>query len=257
MGIYPNEEFMNITIFTLAIVATIVFYLLLTLYRYLSGKWQWSPLFPGRYIFPKRISSVIRPSVICAYKVLNFPGLKTLEDYIEERVNNRKMTWLDFVRYNISNPKNTMSEDNFKYFLFLKQASVILFEDRQNGLRGEISRAIQNIHRLNNYFSTKYVRRAIKTRDRNVILAEALYQVLLDLHKDHLPYGHDSYRWVSNLTAVQSNSDYILTLSQDPGFRKLVAALKVSNSCIYSKEILNNTHAILFHVYIVLLIKWQ
>jgi len=247
---------MDIRILVVSLLLTVLFYLGLIVVRYFKGKWQWLAFYPGKIIFPKRIKKMIRGSVLCCYRVVDFNGLKNLEDYVEEYLMSRKVTWVDFGRYSISAGNNPLSEDNFKYFLFLKQASIMLQEDRKNGLRADIAQGVNKLREINSYFSKMYVRKALKTSDRNVILSEALYRVM---HGSSLPlpYAHESYTLVRDEACIARNESMIQTLAADLGFVSLARDLKITNSSVYQKEALTYQHAILFHLYLLLLIKWQ
>lgn len=247
---------MDIRILAFSLLITVLFYLGVIAVRYMKGKWQWMPLYPGSIIFPKRIKIAIRPSVLCGYRVLNHQSLTNLENYVEEQLMHKKVTWVDFARFCISNSKGRLSEDNFKYFLFLKQASIILQEDRKNGLRSEISSGINGLTKLNDYFSRNYVRKALKRSERNVILAEALYRTMFSSALE-LPYAHESYTFVRDLGVIEERKALIDELSKDAYFITLARDLSISNSSVYHKEVLGNQHAILFHVYLLLLVKWQ
>ena len=74
---------MDIRILSFSILITIIGYVSFVGYKYLKGAWQWTIIFPGKYVFPKRIKKQVRQSVLTSYKAQDPHSLKVLEDKVE------------------------------------------------------------------------------------------------------------------------------------------------------------------------------
>lgn len=246
---------MNFQIFLYSTVFTILFYIGLVTHRYIKDEWQWSCLYPKKFIFPKRIKNKIRPSILEEYRVLNILSLSGLEDFIEEDISGNKINRIDFARYSITAKTNIFSEINFKYFLFLKQASIILQPLERNGSRAEIYQAIKDLKKINEVFSRHYIRKSIGGNDRSIILAEILYRTLTGSSME-MPYGYETYSLISCDTVIAKYEDIIKAATLDEELVDIIQSVSIANSSVYQKGTTSRNHAILLRIYILLLTKW-
>ena len=105
----------------LSVILTMIGYYAFLGIQYLRGKFQYTPLIPGKYIFPKRIKDEIRLNILMLFKSYKMYNLHKLEEELDQHLANNRintvdnsMTSKEFYRYKIS-----FGEDSFKYFLYL------------------------------------------------------------------------------------------------------------------------------------------
>lgn len=227
-------------------------------FRYHRGEWQWNVLYPGKYIFPKRIKRQVRASVLAIYKAQTSATLSVLENKIEEVLNKEKLHRINFSYYSINARYHHFSEFNFKYFLFLRQASFMVNPSPcMNGVQAEAHQAKRDMLLINAKFSELYIRKAISTNDRSIILAEILYRTMLNLDTGPMPYGHEAYLAIRETSRVEMHEGLITKVMALNELESLILNSTISNSCVYDKASLTTQHAILFRIYLLLLTKWQ
>lgn len=246
---------MDIRLLIVAGLITIVSYIVLVTTRYFMGKWQWTIFLPGKYIFPKRIKDYIRSSVLLEYKTQDITGLVILEDRVEDILNENKIHRVDISKFSIDSRIGFNKETCFKYFLFLKQVSLINQPDSQNGLKGFIIFAQQDLKLLNAEFSRLYLKRGLSNNDRSIVLAEILYRILLEVKEK--PYGFDVYTSVRKNIVISKYEELIEQVISEGKLDNLISGFKASNAGIYSKEsdaVFGKS--ILFRIYVLLVTKW-
>ena len=236
------EVFMHLSIKILlaAIVLVIFGYYTIILIKYLRGKFQFSALIPGRYLLPKRITSDIRPSVISIYKTAKSSYLAKLEEELDKHQASLKLTTTDnsmssqeFFKY-----RNAIGEDNFRYFLYIYEASVIcgLLPSPGKLTQQEIAMCKIHIRRLNELVMTKYLKRFISNTDRSIILAEIMYRVTRDISPKMvtMPYNFDFYNVISRDTIIAKHSGIITEASFDNEVQHLIHEMVVKTNPIYN-----------------------
>ena len=249
---------MDIRILSFSILITIIGYVSFVGYKYLKGAWQWTIIFPGKYVFPKRIKKQVRQSILTSYKVQDPHSLKVLEDKVEDVLEAQKLRRVNFDYYSINSTQHHFSEFNFKYFLFLRQASLITMSSYiATGQQAEIYQAKKELAKINVRFSELYVRKAMSNHDRSIILAEILYRTMVNLDTGPMPYGYETYIAIRQNVRVEEFEELIAKVVALNELESLILNSRIGSSSIYNKEVLDVRHAILFKVYILLLTKWQ
>lgn len=246
---------MDIRLLIVAGIITIIGYITLVTWRYFMGQWQWTIFYPGKYIFPKRIKTYIRPSVLLEYKTQDITGLVILEDRVEDDLDKLKIHRVDVTKFAINARIKFNKEECFKYFLFLKQAFLISQPSEQNGLRSEIILAQQDLKTLNKEFSKLYLKQGLSNNDRSIILAEILYRVLLEVKEK--PYGFDVYTMIRKTSVISKYEDLIKKVHDEGSLNTFIYLFKTSNGGIYTKDsdaVFGK--AILFRIYVLLVTKW-
>ena len=249
---------MDIRILSFSILITIAGYVSFVLYKYFKGHWQWTILFPGKYVFPKRIKKQVRDSVLTIYKAQDPYSLKVLEGSVEDNLDSQGLRRVSFSYFSISATQHHFSEFNFKYFLFLRQASFIVMSSiTKTGQQAEVFQAKRELAKINERFSELYVRKAMSGYDRSIVLAEILYRTMVNLDTGEMPYGYETYLAIRQTARIEVFEELIskVVASNDLEYRILDS--RIGSSSIYNKEVLDTKHAILFKVYVLLLTKWQ
>lgn len=247
---------MDIRLLFTSLGITILCYLFIIGYRYLAGHWQWSCLSPGKYIYPKRIKSLVRRSVLDKYKVQDSISIQSFEAHLTDTIKRNNMFRLDVNPTEHVSLTRPFSERNFRYYLFLQTALAIVDTSGRNGARSQVVSTQSRIVILNNIFSSKYVRKALRGNDRSVILAEIIYRILKD-QDDTLPYLAKSYEMIRLNSIIAQHEEVIVTAAADPQIRGLITNFRVSNHPVINKDKLNLQESLMFMVFVTLLTKWQ
>lgn len=249
---------MDIRILCFSILFTIIGYISFVTYTYLKGVWQWTLFFPGKYVFPKRIKNQVRQSVLTIYKAQDPYSLKVLEDNVEDTLESQKLRRVNFAYYSINATHHHFSEFNFKYFLFLRQASLIVLSNfTKTGQQAEIFQAKKELVKINDRFSELYIRKALSSHDRSIILAEILYRTMVNLNTGVMPYGYETYLAIRQSNRLEMYEALITKVVALNELESLILSSRIGSSAIYNKDVLDVRHAILFKVNVLLLTKWQ
>lgn len=241
-------------LFISGLIALIGFIILVTC-RYLMGKWQWSIFFPGKIIFPKRIKTQIRKSVLMEYKAQDITGLVILEDRVEKELDLLNIHRVDVSRFAIDARIGFNKEECFKYFLFLKQVLLINQASSIQGMEAAIIEAKTDLKQLNLKFSKLYLKNGISINDRSIVLAEILYRILSQL--EDKPYGYDVYTEIRHKATISKYEELIDHIIEDGGLDLIVSGFRSSNYGICHQPSSNPFgRSILFRIHILLLTKW-
>lgn len=248
---------MDIRLLFVAIFATILCYIVTVTVRYYMGKWQWVVFYPGKFIFPKRISSQIRKSVLMEYKVLDSTGVTILEDRVEDDLESKKILRIDNSKISVDARIKFNEEKSFKYYLFLRQA--IMIQNPNDGYLTVFKRYYKLLSELNGYFSNKYLKVGITSNARSVILADVLYNILINLEGE-FPYGFDIYHQIKHKGLLESNEVPISQLKQDPVIKQMILDNRLSCPLFTHAKTTSKTElqrSIMLMILLLLLTKWQ
>lgn len=246
---------MEFKIFILSLLVTIVGYVLVILYRYFTNKWQWSCLFPGKFIYPPRIKKLVRASVLNAYKVQNVLSLQILKDSIEDQLRDAKIDRCHIHKFERIAKAKPMGEVSFKYYLFLWSVNQMLRPKSQNGLKAEIVVVHARITALNEYISKTYFKKAIGMNDRSIILAEIIRRIG---SANPEAYDDDFYGIIAKRDVIERYEEIISTVAVDPAVSWVLNYNGISNSSIFNKPVLatSDSYTVNFWIRVILFTKW-
>ena len=244
----------------LSVVLTMIGYYGFLWIRYLRGKFQYTPLIPGKYIFPKRIKDEIRLSILMLFKSYKIHNLHRLEEELTEHLLKNKintvdnsMTSKEFYNYKIS-----FGEDSFKYFLYLYKSGIITGIIKPSQLvSSNVILSKQYLRTLNRLVFTKYSKRyMLGDNERSVVLAEIIRQVLDILNSSHkpLPYNYNFYNVISRDEVIIKYRDIIEQAIGDREVVSLINSFHLNYNPIYFSN--GQMQTLMFICRVCLLTKW-
>lgn len=246
----------------IAIILTILGYAGLIWWRYLKGDFQTTVLYPGFYIFPKRISREVRLSILEDFRCLSWPKMEMMEDYLRCYLKDAKINTTDISmsRRDIFEYKFKSGEDKFKYFIFLKEALYITSPFMRECVKPEIPEntksAINFLKGLNNVVMSKYNKRFISDNDRSVIIAEVIRRISTQLIDFPEPYADGFYNEVVRDTVVAKYEEMISAAVNDPQVVNMLNTFDDLTHPIYNRVIVGKRHTLEFLIKVALLTKW-
>lgn len=228
----------SIKILLLAVLVTALAYMLIVLVKYYRGLFQYSPFFPKRYIFPKRITKDIRPNVLKAFQDIHPLGLSIIENQLRAYVTTNKLYNVDIAmeRREFDKLRIQFGEDNFKYFLYLYEASIICgIVKTNNRNQQDVWNSKLFIRNLNEYVMTNHLKRFITNTERSVILAEIIHQAIFVIRKkgDKIPYNFDFYDLIKRDTVIEKHLPLIKAAIEDRTVITIISNCWLNGNPIY------------------------
>ncbi len=249
---------MDIRILLLSVLLTVVVYLLTIGYRYFRGMWQWSCFVRGKYIFPKRIKDIVRSSILSEYRSTDPLTMTILADSVEDELEANKINRAHLNIIASRANRGMLTENHFKYFLLLKVISQLTKPDSRNGFRSEMAHAKIQLSRINEVVSKTYLKKAIKTDYRSIILAEIIHRVAGNFNS---AYDTDIYQSIRRNEIIQRYEDIISEASKDQMIKYFVGVSALSYSPIFNVAnmdvTLNDRYKVNSWIFILLFTKWQ
>ena len=228
----------------LSVILTMIGYYVFLWIQYLRGKFQYTPFFPGKYIFPKRIKDEIRLNVLMlfkSYNIYNIYNFYQVDQELNHHLVKNKINTVDnsttskeLYKYKIG-----LGEDSFKYFLYLYKSAIITGIIKPTPLtQSNIELSKQYIRKLNTLVFTKHSKQIVSNNDRSVILAEILRRALDILNPSRLalPYNCHFYDVISRDDIIKKHESLIVKATSDDEVISLIDTFHLDSNPIYLKN---------------------
>lgn len=243
----------------LSVILTMIGYYAFLGIQYLRGKFQYTPLIPGKYIFPKRIKDEIRLNILMLFKSYKMYNLHKLEEELDQHLANNRintvdnsMTSKEFYRYKIS-----FGEDSFKYFLYLYKSAIITEIIKTTPLtQSNIALSKQYVRKLNILVFNKHSKQILSNNDRSVVLAEVMRRALDILNPSclPLPYNCGFYEVISRDDIIKKHESLIVKAISDDEVISLIDSFHLDSNPIYLKN--GQMQTLMFIGRVCLLTNW-
>lgn len=243
----------------LSVILTMIGYYAFLGIQYLRGKFQYTPLIPGKYIFPKRIKDEIRLNTLMLFKSYKIYNLHKLEQELDQHLAENKintvdnsMTSKELYRYKIS-----FREDSFKYFLYLYNSAIITGIIKTTPLtQSNIALSKQYIRKLNILVFTKHSKQILSNNDRSVVLVEIMRRTLDILNPSclPLPYNCGFYEVIRRDDIIKKHESLIVKAISDDEVISLIDSFHLDSNPIYLKN--GQMQTLMFIGRVCLLTNW-
>ncbi len=222
----------------LSVILTMIGYYAFLGIQYLRGKFQYTPLFPGKYIFPKRIKDEIRLNILMLFTGYRVINLYKLEEELDKHLAENKISTVDnsMTSKEFYNYKISFGEDSFKYFLYLYKSAIITGIVKASPMtQSNIALSKQYIRKLNTLVFTKHAKKILSNNDRSIVLAEIIRRTLDILNPSRLPlpYNCGFYEVISRDDIIRKHENLIVKAISDNEVVSLINTFHLDSNPIY------------------------